>query len=171
MRAVFAGEQAAAGGDEEVGGQAEASTARIQRRRGLAATEDAGQAAADAEQDCRPGARVEQGARRGFDSEGAVEVSSGIGDDREREIAGVRQKVPRAGVEDHDFADARLLEFVVPPHDGVEVEVADRTAGEAAELQVCGSVPPREFDVPGLDGDELPWGDGGSRVDAGRARR
>lgn len=90
----------------------------------------------DGPQDGGPGARVEDGARRGLDTEFAVERAAGVGDDREREIIGVFAQFRGCRMEHDHFADTRGRDLVGTGDERAQVQVAYGAAREAAELQV-----------------------------------
>jgi hypothetical protein len=110
--------------------------------------------------DAGPGARVEQRAGRGLDPELAVERAVGVGDQRERQVGFVAEQVGGGGVEDGDLADARGRDLVVAAGDGPQVQVADRAAGEPAELEVEEAVGVGDRDRDAAEVGEGPGGDG-----------
>ena len=117
------GQHTAVGGDEEVGWQAEAPTVRNPGRDRPTA-DNCAKAAKHRSHDWRPGARVEQGSGRGFNTELGIEPPIRVSDNGERQIRCVMQQLLRARME-HDYLTNRgRREFVVPLHDGMQVQVA-----------------------------------------------
>lgn len=91
VAAEFGGDDTPVGGDQEIGGQAEAAVLRSEWGQRFAIAVHAAQRGGDATDDGRPGMRVEQCARGGFDAEFAVQLTSRVGDQVEGELGGFLQ--------------------------------------------------------------------------------
>jgi predicted kinase len=113
--------------DQEVGGQAEDPVL------GLLVEAAGGQDAA------QPGPQdggMQGGTQGGLDPEPAIELLRGVGDAVEGQLRLVLQHLLARRMEDGHLADTGGLELGRPPAEAVEMEVADGTPGEAAELEM-----------------------------------
>ena len=136
MLAIFARQHGPIGSDQDVGRQAEASALRGNGRQRLATPQDAQERAQDAKQNRRPCSRIDQRTGARLHTELRVQAFVGVGDQRKRQAAGVKPQVRLVRMEQHDFADAGLLDLRMPEREGAQMKVANRAPGEAAKLQV-----------------------------------
>src|SRR5215467_12767118 len=127
---VVRGEDRAVRADQEVRGQA-------QIRRALAANSAQAGSAGQASRRGTPGARLERArVPHRACAELGVELLLRVGDRGEEQRPLEAEHRLRVGVEHDDLADSGGQDLVVPRGNAPHVQVADRAAGVAAELEV-----------------------------------
>jgi hypothetical protein len=117
--------------DQEVGGQPQVATGRmhIGRWHLTSVTPDRNQRGWHR-------ARVEHGPRRRADTELGIERLGRVTNHRERQLADVATQLLIGRVEHDDLTDTGVGDLVVPTHDRLQVDAADRAAGETPKLQM-----------------------------------
>jgi hypothetical protein len=136
VNSILHREHAAIGCYQEVRREAEFAAVRAELWSGVASGCNLGEVSAQPASDRPPRARVEQGARRGLDTEGPIEIPIGVGDYVNGQIGGVGTQLIHRRVKDDDLVEARGLDLRLAGEDRTKMEIAYGASREAAKLKV-----------------------------------
>jgi hypothetical protein len=138
--------------DQEICRQAEAPSFRVEG--GHRPTFP--QTMQDGSSDWTPRSPVKQRAWRGFNTKLGIQTLLRVRDDQERQVSGMGQQVLSARVKHCNLRDPRGQQLRMSLGERMQMQIADRAAGEASELQMSQS--PTRSDIHGaaLDGLEPP---------------